>query len=250
MIAVSRVVIHGAFRQRRGCGGLRRRLRRDPGAQLVCGARARVHSRRRMAPSTRCRVRHGAASRRLPAGCSANKNAGLTASKRMPMPETIANSHACRFGGGAGAQRGRQCAPARRRDRGCAERPLELRAHLRQRRLGRRDRSRRSHALKAERPCLRQIKHAMSCGQSAAVRSGVAAARAPLIATLDGDGQNDPSFIPALLQAFEQGGRAVGLVGGPARRAPRRGSRNFSRASPTACAARSCATARATPAAA
>ena len=59
--------------------------------------------------------------------------------------------------------------------------------------------------LRSERPYLRQIKHAMSCGQSAAVRSGVAAARAPLIATLDGDGQNDPSFIPALLTALEQG---------------------------------------------
>src|SRR3954447_3661714 len=48
-------------------------------------------------------------------------------------------------------------------------------------------------ALAAERPWLRQIVHEASCGQSAAVRSGVAAARAPLIATLDGDGQNDPS---------------------------------------------------------
>jgi glycosyltransferase involved in cell wall biosynthesis len=69
-------------------------------------------------------------------------------------------------------------------------------------------------ALRAERPWLRQIKHEMSCGQSAAIRSGVAAARAPLIATLDGDGQNDPSFIPALLHAFEQGGARVGLVAG------------------------------------
>jgi len=69
-------------------------------------------------------------------------------------------------------------------------------------------------ALRSERPYLRQIKHAMSCGQSAAVRSGVAAARAPLIATLDGDGQNDPSFIPALLHAFEQGGVSIGLVAG------------------------------------
>jgi len=69
-------------------------------------------------------------------------------------------------------------------------------------------------ALKAERPWLRQIKHAASCGQSAAVRSGVAAARAPVIATLDGDGQNDPSFLPALLHAFEQGGARIGLVAG------------------------------------
>jgi len=69
-------------------------------------------------------------------------------------------------------------------------------------------------ALKAGRAWLRQITHTESCGQSAAVRSGVAAARAPVVATLDGDGQNDPSFIPALLQAFEQGGDRIGLVAG------------------------------------
>ena len=69
-------------------------------------------------------------------------------------------------------------------------------------------------SLKAERAYLRQVKHAVSCGQSAAVRSGVAAARAPIIVTLDGDGQNDPSFIPALVQAFEQGGAAIGLAAG------------------------------------
>src|SRR5205085_5070753 len=69
-------------------------------------------------------------------------------------------------------------------------------------------------ALKAERPWLRQIKHASSCGQSAAVRSGVAAARAPIVVTLDGDGQNDPSFIPALLGALREGGAHMGLVAG------------------------------------
>jgi dolichol-phosphate mannosyltransferase len=68
--------------------------------------------------------------------------------------------------------------------------------------------------LTAERPWVRQINHAMSCGQSAAVRTGVAAARAPLVATLDGDGQNDPSFIPALVRALEIGGAKVGLVAG------------------------------------
>jgi dolichol-phosphate mannosyltransferase len=47
---------------------------------------------------------------------------------------------------------------------------------------------------------LRLIRHARSCGQSAAIRSGVAAARARWIATLDGDGQNDPADIPALWQ--------------------------------------------------
>src|SRR5262245_29932213 len=44
-------------------------------------------------------------------------------------------------------------------------------------------------ALMRARPYLRQVRHAVSCGQSAAVRSGVAAARAPLVVTLDGDGQ-------------------------------------------------------------
>jgi dolichol-phosphate mannosyltransferase len=68
--------------------------------------------------------------------------------------------------------------------------------------------------LTAERPWLRQINHAMPCGQSAAVRSGVSAARAPLVVTLDGDGQNDPSFIPALVHALETGGAGVGLVAG------------------------------------
>jgi dolichol-phosphate mannosyltransferase len=68
--------------------------------------------------------------------------------------------------------------------------------------------------LQGTRPWLRQIKHAVSCGQSAAVRTGVAAARAPIVATLDGDGQNDPSFIPALLRALEAGAPRVGLVAG------------------------------------
>jgi len=50
------------------------------------------------------------------------------------------------------------------------------------------------------RPYLRVLRHARSCGQSAAVASGVKAAKAPIIATLDGDGQNDPADIPAMLQ--------------------------------------------------
>jgi dolichol-phosphate mannosyltransferase len=68
-------------------------------------------------------------------------------------------------------------------------------------------------ALRSERSWLRQVKHEVSCGQSAAVRSGVAAAHATIVATLDGDGQNDPSFIPALLAALEQG-KGIGLVAG------------------------------------
>ena len=52
--------------------------------------------------------------------------------------------------------------------------------------------------LQQTRPRLRVIRHAASCGQSAAVRTGVKAARGVWIATLDGDGQNDPADIPAL----------------------------------------------------
>lgn len=62
-------------------------------------------------------------------------------------------------------------------------------------------------------PFLRLIRHAVSCGQSAAVRSGVAAARAATVVTLDGDGQNDPAFLPALVAALERNPR-VGLVAG------------------------------------
>ena len=61
---------------------------------------------------------------------------------------------------------------------------------------------------------LRRVRHRQSCGQSAAVRTGVAAARAPIVATLDGDGQNDPAFIPALVRALEAGNPRVGLVAG------------------------------------
>lgn len=65
-----------------------------------------------------------------------------------------------------------------------------------------------------QRPNLRQLKHDQSCGQSAAVRSGVRTARGPIVATLDGDGQNDPAFLPALIAAIENGGGRVGLVAG------------------------------------
>jgi dolichol-phosphate mannosyltransferase len=67
--------------------------------------------------------------------------------------------------------------------------------------------------LMRERPYLRQIKHEVSCGQSSAVRTGVAAARAPQVVTLDGDGQNDPKFLPALIAALESGPH-VGLAAG------------------------------------
>jgi dolichol-phosphate mannosyltransferase len=54
-------------------------------------------------------------------------------------------------------------------------------------------------ALKDEFPMLRTVRHRAACGQSRAVTSGVIAARHAWIATLDGDGQNDPADIPRLL---------------------------------------------------
>src|SRR5260370_16318135 len=68
--------------------------------------------------------------------------------------------------------------------------------------------------LMARHPWLRQIRHAQSCGQSAAVRSGVAAARAPVVATLDGDGQNDPAYLPVLIAALEAAAPRLGLIPG------------------------------------
>jgi dolichol-phosphate mannosyltransferase len=60
-------------------------------------------------------------------------------------------------------------------------------------------------------PRLRVIRHRRSCGQSTALATAVRAARHAWIATLDGDRQNDPADIPALLAAVSPGQRAPGL---------------------------------------
>ncbi|MBR0691315.1 glycosyltransferase family 2 protein [Bradyrhizobium manausense] len=65
----------------------------------------------------------------------------------------------------------------------------------------------------AQRDNLRQLRHTKSAGQSAAVRSGVRAARGTIVATLDGDGQNNPAFLPDLIAAVEKGAN-VGLAAG------------------------------------
>jgi dolichol-phosphate mannosyltransferase len=58
-------------------------------------------------------------------------------------------------------------------------------------------------------------RHRRSCGQSAAIVTGVRAARGGWIATLDGDGQNDPADIPALLRhAMDDVGKGPLLVAG------------------------------------
>jgi dolichol-phosphate mannosyltransferase len=69
-------------------------------------------------------------------------------------------------------------------------------------------------ALMRERSFLRHLRHGTSCGQSAAIRTGVVAARAPIVVTLDGDGQNDPSYIPPLVEALMAGAPRIGLVAG------------------------------------
>lgn len=63
-------------------------------------------------------------------------------------------------------------------------------------------------------PQLRVLRHAQSCGKSGGLRSGIYAARSPLIATLDGDGQNDPAFLPAMIAAIEAAGPEFGIVQG------------------------------------
>ncbi|MBI0536637.1 glycosyltransferase family 2 protein [Roseomonas sp. KE2513] len=60
---------------------------------------------------------------------------------------------------------------------------------------------------------VRLLRHATSCGQSAAVVSGVRAARAPWIATLDGDGQNDPADIPRLWARARTEGKGALVAG-------------------------------------
>ncbi|WP_106752339.1 glycosyltransferase family 2 protein [Pannonibacter carbonis] len=61
---------------------------------------------------------------------------------------------------------------------------------------------------------LRPLRHARACGQSAAVRTGVLNARGRVVATIDGDGENNPAYIPELLKALEDGGPAVALAAG------------------------------------
>jgi dolichol-phosphate mannosyltransferase len=65
----------------------------------------------------------------------------------------------------------------------------------------------------AGRAPLRCLRHRASCGQSAAVVSGVKAARGRWIATLDGDGQNDPADIPRLLARAEAEGPTTLIAG-------------------------------------
>lgn len=70
-------------------------------------------------------------------------------------------------------------------------------------------------ALREEIDGLRVLRHAKSGGQSAAVHSGVLAAAAPVVCTLDGDGQNPPKELPKLWAPLMQDSAGtLGLVAG------------------------------------
>jgi dolichol-phosphate mannosyltransferase len=74
-------------------------------------------------------------------------------------------------------------------------------------------------------PALRVLHHARRSGQSSALLSGVRAARAPWVVTLDGDGQNDPADIRLLLQQLQENNGLTGdlmLVGHRTRRQDKR----------------------------
>lgn len=64
---------------------------------------------------------------------------------------------------------------------------------------------------------VRHMRHDRSAGQSAAVRTGVFAALGQFVVTIDGDGQNDPAFIPAMIDALASAGPRVGIVAGQRR---------------------------------
>lgn len=61
---------------------------------------------------------------------------------------------------------------------------------------------------------VRHIRHDRSGGQSIAVRSGALAAKGTIIVTIDGDGQNDPAYIPKLVDRLTDAGPATALVAG------------------------------------
>ena len=70
-------------------------------------------------------------------------------------------------------------------------------------------------AAKTDFPQLRIISHHRNAGQSRAIRTAVQHAKNPLIAMLDGDGQNDPADIPALVKKFRSSENPMlGMVAG------------------------------------
>jgi dolichol-phosphate mannosyltransferase len=77
-------------------------------------------------------------------------------------------------------------------------------------------------------PELRYLRHAARLGQSAALHSAVRASRFPVVASMDGDGQNDPRDIPKLLALLgEPGGSGPALAGGVRAQRKAEGSKRF-----------------------
>jgi len=69
-------------------------------------------------------------------------------------------------------------------------------------------------ALASEIPQLRLLRHGRNAGQSRAVRTGVLAARAAVVVTLDGDGQNDPADAPRLVDRIAAAPSRVAMIAG------------------------------------
>ena len=68
--------------------------------------------------------------------------------------------------------------------------------------------------LKQSLPSLRVVAHAKNAGQSRAIRTGVLAATAPIVITLDGDGQNDPADAPRLARRLREAPAHLAMIGG------------------------------------
>ena len=64
---------------------------------------------------------------------------------------------------------------------------------------------------------MRIVRHTRNAGQSRAIRTGVQAARAPVVVMMDGDGQNDPADGPSLARGLIDGSPSLALVGGERR---------------------------------
>ncbi len=67
---------------------------------------------------------------------------------------------------------------------------------------------------RAQHPTVRYLSHNKGGGKSPAQHTGILAARSPICITLDGDGQNDPADVPALVDLLKSTGFATGLVAG------------------------------------
>lgn len=72
----------------------------------------------------------------------------------------------------------------------------------------------RLRALRASGHAIRLLRHDRRCGKTAALITGVGAARAPWIVTMDGDGQDSADDIPRLLELAWAGGEPSPLVAG------------------------------------